>query len=381
MVINRFILKAWAVPFFGSLLAVTGVLLLSRALKVLGILAEKSVIDWSIMASLLLAVVPYFLMLTVPIAFFFACMRLFLQLQQNSELDALRASGVSYLQIMKPVIWASLMVMVALLITSFEWMPRGQMTFQSLLFAVQKSKPAPGFEPQRFNTDLEGFTIYIDGQDEQGTMHGMMLEDHRSDVEVIYLAETAQITRGTNTLQLTLHHGTRLEGSNGFLRSLAFDEYIVSMNIDALGLMNVDNWRNRVFEMPTGELFTAIKAGRDDARIELHWRLIIVVGLFTLLLFVLPLSLTPKRSGSSGAYLFGVALILAMYNMQVTLHQQVASGQIHLIWMWVGQTLFSAVGAWLSWRANQDRLLIGSFWFGGIFDKLRRLLFLRPSSS
>jgi len=320
-------------------------------------------------------------MLTVPIAFFFASMKMLLHLQQNSELDALRASGISYFQILKPVFLVSVIVMLLLVFTALEWMPRGQLTFQSLLVAVQQTKSAPGFDPKRFTRDLDGFTIYIDGKDNAGVMHGMMLEDHRADVDVIYLAETAEIKRDHSILNLTLHHGTRLEGGNDFLRSLAFDEYVVSMDINALGIMNIPEWQNRVFEMPSGELFDAIKAGRNDALIELNWRILMVFGLFTLFLFVLPFSLTPKRSGSTGAYLFGIALMLAMYNMQISLHQQVASGQFGWYWMWFGQIALSLFGAYLSWRASQDRLLFSALWFIGMPQKLRAWLFVRPSKS
>lgn len=357
MVLDRYILRLWAGPFLGFLFIVTGVLLLGRILKLLGMFADKG-IDWGIMVTMLMAIIPYFLVITVPIAFFFAMQSMFLRLYQGSEMDALRASGISYLRLLRPIFAVAILLWGGLTVTSLYWMPEGQKSFQQLLVAIQKSKPAPGFDPQRFNRDLEDFTVYIEGKDEKGDLHGFMLEDRRSAVTVVYVAERAEIKKEGPYLNFTLFDGTRLEGSMENLRSLAFDQYQVSLGFGELGLLKTPTtWGSRVFEMNMSELWQAtFDDHRQDAIAELNRRVLLPMTVILLLFFCLPLSISPKRSGKAGSYIFGVLLIMLVYNLQISLHQQVAGGNMPWWSMWLGQLLLLLFATWLFRRASQDRL-------------------------
>ncbi|MES0372298.1 MAG: LptF/LptG family permease [Mariprofundaceae bacterium] len=356
MVLDRYILRLWAGPFIGFLFIVTGVLLLGRALKLLGMFADKGV-EWSIMLTMLAAIMPYFLLITVPIAFLFAMQSMFLKLYQGSEMDAFRASGVSFLRLLRPIIAVALLLWLALTLTSLQWMPSGQKAFQGLFAAIQKSKPAPGFDPQRFNRDMEDFTVYVEGQDEQGRLIGFMLEDARSTIPVVYLAERAEIGKNSSGLTFALHHGVRLEGSMGSLRSLSFEEYQVSINLGEMGLLKVQVWRARVFEMGVTELWqAAFHEERLDAIAELSRRLLLPTTVIVFLFFCLPLSIAPKRSGRAGSYIIGTALMLLIYNVQIVLHQQVTGGNLPWWSMWLGQFTFLLAAIWAFHRASQDRL-------------------------
>ena len=355
MVLDRYIFKLWFGPFMGMLLIVTGVLLLGRILKLLGMFADKGM-EWSIMLTMLTAILPYFLVLTVPMAFFFAMQAMILKLYENSEMDALRAAGLSYIRIFRSLFVVAIVLWLGLTFTAMQWMPQGQKAFQGLLVAVQKMKPAPGFEPLRFSQDLEDFTVYVSGTDDDGVFQGFMLEDRRSQVPVVYMAESAKLDRVANELRFTLFHGTRLEGEAGDLRSLAFDRYQVAMNLNDMGLLKVPVWRSRVFEMEAEELWQLVQTThRPDAVAEWHRRLIIPTSILIFLLFCLPLSHTSKRSGKTGAYIGGVALILFIYNFQIILHQQVLNSASSWWMMWLGQGGLFALAIWMFIRFSQDK--------------------------
>ncbi|MDX8403741.1 MAG: LptF/LptG family permease [Mariprofundaceae bacterium] len=356
MVLDRYIFRLWAGPFIGFLFIVTGILLLGRALKLLAMFTDKGV-DWSIMFTMLAAVMPYFLLITVPIAFFFALQSMFLKLYQGSEMDAFRASGISFLRLLRSIIVVSLLLWLALTMTSLQWMPEGQKSFLGLLAAIQKAKPAPSFDPQRFNRDMEDFTVYVDGQDEEGRLIGFMLEDARSDIPVIYLAERAEIGKSSSGLTFSLYRGARLEGSMGNQRSLSFEEYQVSINLGAMGLLKVPVWRAHVLGMGAVKLWqAAFHEKRLDAIAELSRRLLLPTTVIVFLFFCLPLSIVPKRSGSAGSYIIGTVLILMIYNVQIVLHQQVTGENLPWWSMWMGQLFFFIVAFWAFRRASQDRL-------------------------
>jgi len=355
MVLDRYIFKLWFGPFIGMLLVVTGVLLLGRILKLLGMFADKGV-EWGIMLTMLTAILPYFLVLTVPMAFFFAMQAMILKLYATSEMDALRAAGLSYIRIFRSLFVVVAVLWLVLTFTAMQWMPQGQKAFQGLLVAVQKMKPAPGFEPLRFSEDLENFTVYVSGTDDKSVFQGFMLEDRRSEVPVVYMAESAKLDRVGSELRFTLFQGTRLEGEAEDLRSLSFDRYQIAMNLNDLGLLKVPVWRSRVFEMQAEELWDLVQTThRPDAVAEWHRRILMPTSVLVLMLFCLPLSHTSKRSGKTGAYIAGVGLILFIYNLQIILHQQVLNNA-SLWWvMWAGQVALLLLATFLFYKVSKGK--------------------------
>jgi len=356
VVIDRYIFRLWLMPFIAFLGLTTGVLLLGRTLRVLGLVVERGV-EWSVLASMLMAILPYFLVLTLPMAFFFAMQNVITRLHQDSEMDAFRAAGLSYPRLLRSLGIVAIILFAFLLYTAMEWMPMGQRSFQTLLYAVQESKATPGFTPQRFANEIESMTVYIQGEDEEGVLQGFMLEDNRPGGPVIYLAETAKIERSGRNLLFRLTNGTRLEGKEDKLRALSFEQYDVSINAGDLGLGKMPQWRNRIFEMGIAELWNHRKTdSSSDATAEWHRRFVLPSTILVLMLFALPLSLEPKRSGKAGAYLLGGIAILLVYNVEIVLHRQAADGNLAWWGMWVGQALMAAIGLHLTHRAITDNL-------------------------
>jgi len=372
VILDRYIFRLWLTPFMAALAVVIGILLLGRLLKLIALFSDKGV-EWGVMVSMMAAILPYFLIITIPMAFFFAMQHVILRLYQSSEMDAFRAAGISFLRLFRVLFVVAMVLAVLLEVTAMHWMPQGQKLFQGLLMAIQKMKPAPGFEPLRFNHDLENFTIYVQGQDAQGRFKGFMLEDRRSTTPVVYMAETATLERIADVLRFTLFNGVRLEGQANKLRSIAFERYQVGMDLGALGLLKVPTWQARSFEMEGSELWSAIQDGtaRSDMISEWHRRLLMPTTLLVLFLFALPLSHTAKRSSKASSYLLGIGMIILIYNIQLALHQQVTHGDAHWSVMWLGQAAFLILALWLFRRASQDRIpsLMEQAWVRAIFSR------------
>lgn len=374
MVLDRYILRLWVVPFITSLSLAIGVLLLGRALKVLGLISSSDV-GWSIITLMLASILPYFIVLTVPIAAFFAAQTVIVHLQQDSELDALRSAGLSYFRIFRSLFAVSAVLWIGLSYNAMEWMPEGQKAFHSFLYAIKSSKAAPSFDPQRFNQSVDDFTIYIEGEDDQGRYTGFMLEDSRYEPTVLYLAELAEIKRSGNYLQFKLYRGARLEGAGSSQRAISFEEYQVSYNAGPMGLLKGPAGNDNITLMGMADLTRYLMDSSNlspTAIAEWHRRILLPSLILVLILFTLPLSIEPKRSGKAGAYLLGVALLLIVYNTHIALYQRVASGGMPWWGMWIGEGLLIALGLELSRRVSLDRLpsLLG--FLGELFFQIRQ---------
>jgi len=356
MILDRYVFRLWLLPFASGLILVTGVLLFGRALKLLALMTDSGS-PWGLLGELMVFVLPYFILLTVPIAFFLSMQNLIVGLQQGSEMDAMRASGMSYARICRSVIAVAVILYAALFYTSMYVLPQGQLAFNNVLREIYSLKGSPEFTPQRFSREVEDLTFYVDGRDDDGRYHGVMLEDGRPGGPVFYLAETAELLPTSGGIRLHMHEGTRLEGEGDNQRMLAFTNYDVDIPIGQLGAVKYSRSTDHVIMMTPAQLWR--KMQRDhapEAIAEWQRRLILPTTILLLCAFALPLSLAPKRSGRTGSFLLGIGLLILIYNVQLMLHRQVSMGSAPGGVMWAGQIGFLALGLMLWRRAEQGCL-------------------------
>jgi len=354
MVIDRYILRLWLGPFIGGLVLVMGVLLLGRTLKLLGMVSDSGQ-AWSLIGSMLVLTMPYFLLLTVPMAFFLSMQNTIASLQQSSEMDVMRASGISYNRMFRSFFLLVLLLWGGLTYTSMVLLPQGQLGFNNILVKIYALKGVITFSPQRFTRGLDGITVYVDGENGDGTYQGVILEDNRQGVSVIYTAESAQFDMNGNNLELRMHNGVRLEGSGGEQRMLSFEKYRVMIPISGGKIKHLTS-ESHVTLMTLKELWHELDKGEAIAVAEWNRRLLLPTTVLVLFFFALPFSLTQKRSGKAGSMIAGIAVLVVIYNLQLMLHRQVSQGAFPGWTMWAEQGVLLALGIYLWKRAEADRL-------------------------
>jgi len=355
MVLDRYLIRIWLAPFLGGLVLVMSVLLLGRLLKMLK-MAGDSAQAFSLIGELLQMTMPYFFLLTVPMAFFLSMQNTIASLQQNSEMDALRASGISYRRMFRSFFVIVTLIWLGLSYTSMVWLPQAQLGFNNILVKMYALKGVIMFSPQRFTQGFDGITVYVDGEDEQGTYQGVILEDYRGEVSVIYTAESAQFEMIQGSLALKMSHGVRLEGQGADQRMLSFEQYQVAIPM-AEGRWKRQRSGDHATMMTAEELWQAYQSENNRVAVaEWNRRLLLPTTVLVLFFFALPLSLTQKRSGKAGSLVTGIILLVLLYNVQLLLHRQVNQGVFSGWTMWAGQGFLLALGVYLWRRAEVDRL-------------------------
>jgi len=374
MILDRYVLRLWLVPFVAGLVLATGVLLFGRALKLLALITDAGA-PWGLLGELMVFVLPYFILLTVPIAFFLSMQNVIAALQQGSEIDVMRSAGMSYTRILRAVLAMALVLYAALFYTSMYILPQGQLAFNNVLSQIYSLKGSPEFTPQRFSRDVEDITFYVDGKDENGIYHGVLLEDGRPGGPVFYLAESAELKPGRSGLRLHLHQGTRLEGQGNNQRMLAFANYDVDIPLGHLSAAKLNRSSDHVIMMSPTQLWKKIQQNHaPDALAEWNRRLLLPTTILILCVFALPLSLAPKRSGRTGSFLYGIGLLISLYNVQLVLHRQVSLGSFPAWSMWLGQMIFLVLGLLLWRRAEQGKLPMWLVQSGEVFYAIRQYM-------
>ncbi len=359
MTLDRYMLRLWLGPFAGGLILVLGVLLLGRTLKLLGTVSDSGQ-AWFLIAELLTLTLPYFLLLTVPMAFFLSMQNTIASLQQSSEMDALRAAGLSYTRMFRSFFLLVFLLWGSLSYTSMVLLPEGQLGFNNILTKIYALKGVITFSPQRFTQGFDGVTVYVDGEDDQGVYHGVIMEDHRDGLSVIYSAQSARFDMtgnaiSGNNLELHMNHGVRLEGQGADQRMLAFESYQVAIPVSD-GKWQERKSSDHVTMMTPGELWQAMQQDAPGALAEWNRRLLLPTTVLILFFFALPLSITQKRSGKASSMIAGIALLVIIYNLQLMFHRQVNQGVFPGWSMWLEQSVLLLYGLYLWKRAEADRL-------------------------
>jgi lipopolysaccharide export system permease protein len=312
-------------PFLLGLLAFTFILLIGRLLKLIELVISRGVSPIQV-GKLLLLIMPTFLEMTVPMAFLLAILLGLGRMANDQELLAMKASGVSPLQILLPIAALSLFVSILTLFTTLYARPAANAALKKELYSIAKTRVGTALKEKVFNDDFPKILIYVEEIIPPGnTAQGILIIDKRDRIrEDIILGKVARITtdESTNTLALRLFDGSIYEREKnrvGFSQT-RFNIYDFKLDLDEL-VAPVREKEAGPKELSVTELLKSIeekqrRVGRSiPERMELHQR--ISFGFIPLVFGVLgvALALLPRSSRANRSWGFMLCLfwLLAYY--------------------------------------------------------------------
>ncbi len=155
--------------------------------------------------------------MALPLAILLASLMTFGSLGENYELTAIKASGVSLMRTMKPLIVVTVIISFLAFGFSNNVLPWANLKLYTLLWSVKQKKPELEIKEQIFYDGIENFRIKISGKDpETGLMHDVMIYDHRDSRNPntnVTLADSGklQVSSNKSFMKLTLMDGVRFE--------------------------------------------------------------------------------------------------------------------------------------------------------------------------
>lgn len=312
-------------PFLVGLLTFTFILLIGRLLKLIELVISRGVPALQV-GKLLALIMPTFLEMTVPMAFLLAILLGLGRLAGDQELLAMKASGISPLQILAPIVGLSLVICILTLAVTLYARPTANAALKREMFNIAKSRVSTAIKEKVFNDDFPKILIYVEEIIPPGnTAQGILIVDTRDRTrEDVIVGKVARMTadEATNTLALRLFDGTiyeREKNRPGFSQT-RFNVYDFKLDLEEL----VAPMRQKEAgpkELPWAQLTHAIedKTRRGvksiAERMEMHHR--IAFGFVPLVFGFLgvALALLPRASRASRSWGFMLCLfwLLAYY--------------------------------------------------------------------
>jgi lipopolysaccharide export system permease protein len=316
--IDRYVLRMTAWPMLGCLGVTMISLLLERTLRLLDTLSNSST-RFGSLAELTANLLPHYLGLALPMAFFVALFIVITQLDDGSEVEAFLASGIPLTRMAAPYVALGLVLMSFSLVVFGYAQPYSRYAYRAVLYSAVNAG---------WNGRLDGGAFVNDG-DSIMTADSANLAGHQLDHifirratpaggEEVITAKSAQLSPDADrkNVTLTLHDGTRISQSkDGTFDTLRFDTFIMQSGLaGAASLLRARGGDER--ELTLGELASQAALPnpvipRDTLLAELYARLARSMILPLLPLIALPLGLAAKRKRRTAGLLFAGALFLA----------------------------------------------------------------------
>ncbi len=388
-ILDRYLLRELG----GSLLVCLGTvlvaLLLERLLRLFDILAQNSHALPAV-AKLIACLVPHYLGLALPTAFFVALFLVIAKLSDDNELDAYLAGGLSITRLTRPFLAAALL-MSLLSIGLFGYLqPYARYTYRAVLHAALNAGWDARLQAATFVSPGRGYTLLADGVDGSGrNLQRVFVHRLVAGEDQVSTGETGTLLPSADGSELTLSlaRGDHLRREdNGEWLFAQFDRLSTSTEFASGGALFSGRGRNER-ELTLDEL---LRGGVTDDDVaapsaskmagELQGRLARIVSLLLLPLLAVPMAMSAKRGERSGSLIVAATMLL-LFNQTLQLGESLAeSGAVPaLVGVWTPTLFFAALTGWLFSQSLErpgdnpvSRLLAGFDALGSRLGTVRR---------
>jgi lipopolysaccharide export system permease protein len=148
--LDRYLVRQFLPPLIFAFLAMTSIMLLNQVARRFGALVGKG-LPWSVIGEVFLLCLPFIIAMTLPMAVLVAMLYTFSHLAADSEITAMRASGVSVLQLLRPMLLLGLLLTATNFWFTDQVLPKSNARLRNLLINIQRKKPTLELREQVIN--------------------------------------------------------------------------------------------------------------------------------------------------------------------------------------------------------------------------------------
>jgi len=321
--IDRYLLRLAFWPMVGATGVTLIALLLERILRLLDMLSASSD-RFGFVAQLAVNLVPHYVGLTLPAAFFLALVVVVNRMNQASEIDSLLAAGVSLTRLAAPYLClAAALTAVSLLVFGFL-QPYSRYAYRAVLHTAQNAGWNGLVPAETILAPSKDLTMTTDEADAAGQQLSRifirrMTDKGREEITTASMAEIRRAADGQN-VRLELQNGQQLRfNDQGRPEILSFKTFTMQLPMTGPAkLLRARGGDER--ELTLFELAEQARSGRSTIpkatlKAELYGRLARAFSLPLLPLLAVPLGLAAKRSGRAPGAIVGGLLLLAFHHL------------------------------------------------------------------
>jgi lipopolysaccharide export system permease protein len=387
--LDRYLLAQISRPMIITIVVALLALLAERTLRVVDL-----VVGWQgslfIIIEMLGYLIPHYLGLAMPVAFFLGIMIVFGRLSREGEIDAMMAAGAGMQKLVRPLVLSALILAVfeAALVSHLQ--PYSRYGYRAAAHAVTSASFHRLLNAGVFTT--LGRTTYMmeDLSEDKSELRRVFLFSKQDGGEsVVVTAERGHVLPPTDASPLIL----QLEnGVNQILPSQANSDGAGENNMPAALTLRFREFETdlsggnpkpfrprgedeREYTMPELAAFIGnppdhVKAHEIDA--EFFGRLAQIMSIPVLPFLALPLAIERRRMHRSSGMIIGLAILIA-YNQVIQFGEtMVDDGEVGaLVGIGIPYLVFVLIACWIFFKATWRVPDTGGIWLDRLIDKVQ----------
>lgn len=229
--IERYVFRTAATAFMAGLIALTGLVWVTQALRQLDLMTNKgqSLIVFFTITGL---TVPSLVAIIAPVALFVGVLYSLNKLNGDSELVVMSASGVSPARLLRPFVLLFTIVFALEAVLYVYLMPWSFDAIETMTALIRADFIANLARPGAFNELESGFIFHFRERSPDNSLHGVFMQDRRDPAHITtYISEMGKTAEKDGQTYLVLSKGTYQRPEQaGDSAIVTFDDYAIDLS-------------------------------------------------------------------------------------------------------------------------------------------------------
>ncbi len=372
-ILSRYIFKELFWPFLLALLVFSSVALMARLVELMDLVVNRGLEPEQLLL-LIVYLLPTLLVYTVPMSVVLAILIALGRLSADSEIIALKASGVNLYQMLPPFIVLCLMGFLLTALCSISLEPLGKRALRNSMNNIGAQHIAASLEGGVFNDAIKGLIIYVQEFDQSSLqVKKIMLSDRRNPSQpVVIVAEHGIILSDQNNQRLLfkLYDGS-IHRSNPEQKYeyAVFDTY--QMLLPLPGANEKENKPLKQKELSLPKLIEQMASLKNQGLLyrreltEINRRFALPFSCLIFGLLGLSLGVYLRRGGRASGFMLSLIIVL-LYYLLFNLGEEIAKGGSvpPAIGMWMPNGALGSLAVYLFYKTVKEKPFPGSIVYG-----------------
>jgi lipopolysaccharide export system permease protein len=358
--VDRYILRLVLMPMLGVFVIAASLLVLDKMLRLFDFVASEGG-PVGVVFKMLANLLPEYASLAIPLGLMLGILLAFRKLATSSELDVMRAVGLSYTRLLRvPFLITLVLACVNFAIVGYL-QPLSRYYYEQLQFDLRSGALGASIKVGEFTTLKDRMALRIEqSRDEGRQLIGIFarVADTKGQVLSISAREGRflALRDRPDTIVLRLEQGQIVQDIPGDTpRVLAFTRHDLPIDLPAIEAFRRRGEKDREYILPEllklGWSADTPESERIRSQASFNFRMVEVVMMLLLPLLAVALAVPPKRSTSALGLFISIIFVVAYHKIN-EYGQDVASlGRIDpVLALWGPFALFAALIMWMYWR-------------------------------
>ncbi|MBW2707966.1 MAG: LPS export ABC transporter permease LptF [Deltaproteobacteria bacterium] len=366
MTLYRYIFREIWPTFLASLFVFIFIMMAARMLSITELIVTRGV-HFSQVAGMVLFLLPDILTFALPAVTLMSVVVAFLRLSADSEIIAMKSSGISIYQMLPPVVVFSLIAFVACLTISAFAAPWGNRSFKDLLFKIAETKADLGIKERVFCEPFGNLVFYVNSfSREERLLKDVFVVDRRDqEMTNTIVSDEAQIIMrpAERTITLLFLKGTifLVEKSLEASRTIEFNTYALNIGLKDV-LADLASRKKAPHELSVPQLIAQLKNTPDTdseySRVmrELLEKLSIPLAVFFMGIIGVPLGAQIRGRGRSTGISVSLMVFSVFYLILMIIRSVCSTGALSPAFgVWIPDLFLIVSVIYLLRRASDER--------------------------